>query len=81
MSSSDANSSNTSFETRSKNFSRSKKIVAERDLYPILISAIGAAVCISVAMASIVRTLLLKPREYGLIGWADHLTMASTMVP
>ena len=29
-------------------------------------------------MASIVPTPLLKPREYGLIGWADHLTLAST---
>ena len=34
--------------------------------------------CISVAMASIVPTPLLKPIEYGLIGWADHLTLAST---
>ena len=34
--------------------------------------------CISVAMALIVPTPLLKPREYGLIGWADHLTLAST---
>ena len=34
--------------------------------------------CISVAMASIVPTTLLKHREYGLIGWADQLTLAST---
>ena len=34
--------------------------------------------CICVAMASMVPTPLLKPREYGLIGWADHLTLAST---
>ena len=34
--------------------------------------------CISVAMASIFPTPLLKPREYGLIGWADYLTLAST---
>ena len=34
--------------------------------------------CISVVMASIVPTPLLKPREYGLICWADHLTLAST---
>ena len=34
--------------------------------------------CISVAMASIVPTPFLKPREYGLIDWADHLTLAST---
>ena len=33
--------------------------------------------CISVAMASIVPTALLKPREYGLIGWADHIFLAS----
>ena len=29
-------------------------------------------------MASMVPTPLLNPREYGLIGWADHLTLAST---
>ena len=34
--------------------------------------------CISVAMASIVLTPLLKPRQYGLIVWADYLTLAST---
>ena len=39
---------------------------------------IGAALCTRVAMASMVPTPLLKPREYGLIGWADHLTLAST---
>ena len=33
---------------------------------------------INVARASIVPTPLLKPREYGLIGWADHLTLVST---
>ena len=68
MSSSAADSSTTSFETSSKAFSRSRKIVAERDLYPLLRAIIGAAVCISVAIASIVPTPLLKPREYGLIG-------------
>ena len=78
MHSSAADSSKTSFETSSKAFSRSRKIVAERDLYPILRAVIGAAVCITVAMASIVPTPLLKSREYGLIGWADHLTLAST---
>ena len=54
------------------------KIVAERELYPLLGAVIGAAVCISVAMASIVQSPFLKPREYGLIGWADHLNLAST---
>ena len=54
------------------------KIVAERELYPLLREVIGATVCISVEMASIVPTPLLKPREYVLIGWADHLTLAST---
>ena len=34
--------------------------------------------CISVVMVSIVPTLLLKPKEYGLIVWADHLSLAST---
>ena len=57
---------------------RSRKIVPERDLYPFLKSVIEAAVCISAAMASIVPTAILKPREYGLIGWADHLTLSST---
>ena len=71
MPSSAADSSNTSFETSSKNFSRSRKIVTER-------AVIGAAVCISVAMASMVPTSLLKHREYELIGWAEHLTLAST---
>ena len=33
--------------------------------------------CISVAIASIVPTPLLKSREHGLIGWADHLTLPS----
>ena len=78
MPSSVADSSNTSFETSSKTLSRSRKIVAERPLYPLLRTVIGAAVCISVAMASIVPTPLLKPREYGVIGWANHLTLAST---
>ena len=54
------------------------KNVAERELYPLLREVIGAAMCISVAMASIVPTPLLKPREYGLIGWVDHLSLAST---
>ena len=58
-------------------FVRSRKIVAERDVYALLMEIIGAAVCIN-AMASIVLTPPLKHREYGLIGWADHLTLAST---
>ena len=78
MTSSAADSSNTSFETSSKAFSRSRKIVTERDLYPLLRVVIGADVCTSVAMASMVPTPLLKHREYGLIGWEDHLTLAST---
>ena len=78
MPSSAADSSNTSFETSSKAFSRSRKIVSERNLYPLLRAVIGASVCISVLMTSIVPTPLLKPREYGLIGWADHLTQAIT---
>ena len=73
-----ANSSNTFFVTSSNAFSRSMKIVTERDLHPLQRAVIGAAVYVSVAMASIVRTPLLKPREYGLIGWANHLTLAST---
>ena len=67
-----------SFDTSSKAFSRSMKIVAEQDVYPLLMAVIGAAVCIDVTMASIVPTPLLKPRECGLIGWADHLTLTST---
>ena len=80
MPSSAADSSNTSFETSSNAFSRSRKMVAERALYPLLQVVIGAALCTSVAMASVVPTPLLKPREYGLIGWADHLTLASTCI-
>ena len=76
MPSNAADSSNTSFETSSKAFSRSREIVAERALYPLLKAVIGAALCTSVAMASMATTPLLKPREYGLIGWADHLTLA-----
>ena len=52
--------------------------ISLKSLHPLLRAVIGAAVCISVAMASIVPTPPLKPREYGLIGWADHLTLAST---
>ena len=59
-------------------FLRYRKIAAERDLYPLLRAVIGAAVCISVAIASIVLTPLLKHREYGLIDWADHLTLTNT---
>ena len=51
-------------------------MVAERALYPRLKVVIGAAMCTSVAMASMVPTPFLKPREYGLIGRADHLTLA-----
>ena len=78
MPSSATDYSNTSFETSSKAFSRSRKIVAERDLYPLLRAVIVAAVCICVAIASNVPTPLLKPREYWLIVWADYLTLAST---
>ena len=78
MPSSAADSSNTSFEISSNAFSRSRNIVAERDLYPLLRAVIGAAVYISVTIALIAPTPVLKPREYGLIGWADHLTLAST---
>ena len=56
-----ADFSKTYFDTSSKDFSRSRKIVAERDLYPVLKPFIGAAVCINVAMASNVPTPLLKP--------------------
>ena len=78
MPSSAADYSKTSFETSSKTFSRSRKIVAELDLYPLLRVVIGAAVCISSTMPSIVPTPLLKHRAYRLIGSADHLTLAST---
>ena len=74
MPSSAADSSRTSVDTSS----RSRKIVPERDLYHILRAYIGASVYIDVARASIVPTPFLKPREYGLIGWADHLTLVST---
>ena len=76
--SSAADSSNTSFETSSKVFSRSRKIVAGRDLYPLLRAVIRSAMCIWVPIVSIVPTPLLKPREYGLTGWEDHLTLTST---
>ena len=46
MSSSTADSSKTYFDTCSKAFSRSMKIVAERDLYPLLMAVFGAAVYI-----------------------------------
>ena len=55
----------------------SRNIVAEQEVDPLLRAVIGTAVCISVAMASIVPTPLLKPREYGLLGWADQLTLTS----
>ena len=42
MPSSAADSSNTSFKTISMAFSRSSKIMAERDLYPLLRTFIGA---------------------------------------
>ena len=67
-----------SFDTSSKALSRSRKIVVERDLYLLLRVVIGSAVYINVARVSIVPSPLLKPREYGLIGWADHLTLVST---
>ena len=81
MPSSNADSSNTSFETSSNVFSRSRKIVAELDLYPLLRGVIVSAVCISVAMASTVPTPLLKPSEYGLIGWEDNLIWLAPIVP
>ena len=55
--------SKTSFDTSSKAFFRSRKIVAEQYVYPLLKVVIGAAVCINVVIASIVLTSLLKPRE------------------
>ena len=55
-----ADFSKTSLDTSSNAFSRSRKIVAERDLYPLLKAVIGAAVCINVAKASIVQTPLLN---------------------
>ena len=61
MSSSTVDSSNPSFETSSNAFSRCRKIVAVRDLHPFLRADIGSAVCISVAMASIIPTPLFKP--------------------
>ena len=57
-----ADSSKTSFDTSTNAFSRYRKIVAERDLYPLLRVFIGAAVYINAAMALIVPTPLLKPR-------------------
>ena len=70
MHSSAADYNKTSFDTSSKAFLRSRIIVAERVLYPVLKAFIGAAVCINVEMALIVPTLLLKPRECWLIGCA-----------
>ena len=78
MHSSAADSSRTSFKTSSKDFSKYRKFVAERDLYPLLMAIIGPAVYINVARAPIVTIPLLKHREHGLIGWADHLTLVST---
>ena len=78
MPSNDADSSNTSLETSSKAFSMSRKMITARLLNARLKVVIGAALCTRVAMASMVPTPLRKPREYGLIGWADHLTLAST---
>ena len=77
MPSSAADFSRTYLDTSSKAISRSKKIVAEKDLCHILKALIGAAVCSNVAIASIVPTL--KHREYSLVGWADYLTLASTI--
>ena len=70
MPSSAADCSKTSFDSSSKDFTRSGKIVAELDFYPLLNAVIGVVVCINVAIASIVPTPLLKPREYWLVGWA-----------
>ena len=78
MSSSAADSSEVSFDTSSNAYSRSREVMAERDLYPLLREVIGVAVYINVAWASIVPTPLLKHREYGFIGWADHLTLVNT---
>ena len=68
MRSSVADSNKTSLDTNSNAFSRSSNILAERDLCPVLKTFIGVDVCINVAIASIVSTPLLKPREYLLIG-------------
>ena len=50
----------------------------ERDFYHLLREVIGAVVYINVAMALIVPTPLLQPRENGLITWGDHLTLVIT---
>ena len=50
-----------------KGFSMSMRIVDERELYPLQKAVIGAAVCIYVVIASIVRTPLPRPREQWLI--------------
>ena len=62
----------------SKVFSRSRKIVTEQDLCPLLKAVIGAPVCINVAIALIDPTPLMKHKEFWLIGWADHFTLIST---
>ena len=56
------------------------KIVAERELYHSLYQSLEplCVLGISIAIASIVPTPFLKPREFVLIGWEDHLTLAST---
>ena len=72
MPSSAIDSSRTSFDTSPKAFLRSRKIVADRDLYTLLREVIGAAVYITATRASIVSTPLLQPRESGLIGWAGQ---------
>ena len=65
MPSGTADSTKTSIDTSSNAFSR--KIVAERDVYPLLKVVIGSAVCINVTITSIVPTPFLKPRECMLI--------------
>ena len=63
MPSSVADSSHIYFCNSSKYFSRSRKTVTERDLYPLLKGVIGVAVCINVARASIILIPLLKHKR------------------
>ena len=67
MPSSTADSIKTSLDTSSNAFWRSRKIVVEQDLYPLPKAVIEAAVCNNVAIASIIPSPLLKPREYWFI--------------
>ena len=78
MPSSDADSSNTSLETSSKAFSMSRKMVTARLLNTRLKVVIGAPCVLELRWHQWSQLHFRKPREYGLIGWADHLTLAST---